>query len=139
MSNFDCTDSTLDKQASQVIEELLVDFHDMFTRHRFDRYINTDFKEKLTLSNESAAYSQNLPTPISLKEDIKVEIDFLHIKSSITILPFIKNASPTFARGKLNEKLRLLVALRTINNLTSRKYINNNHSVSRRCTAQARI
>ena len=130
MSIFDFTESTFDKQTRQVIGELLVDFHDMFTRHRFDSYINTDFKEKLTPSNESPAYRQNLPTPITLKENIKVELAFLHINGSITTLPFSKNASPIFARGKPNAKLRLVVALRKINKLTSGKHKNNNHSVS---------
>ena len=55
----------------------------------------------------------------------------LHKYGIITTLPFSKYASPIFAQKKPNEKLRLLVDLRKINNLISDDYyINNNHPVS---------
>ena len=81
----------------------------------------------MTLKDESPAYSQSLPTPINLKEDILVEQALLHKYGIITTLPFSKNASPIFAQKKPNGKLRLLVDLRKINNLISDDYINNNH------------
>ena len=112
------------------MEELLVEFHDIFARHRFDIGMNEDFKVKLTPKDDSPAYSQSLPTPINLKEDILVELALLHRYGIITTLPFSKYASPIFAQKKPNGKLRLLVDLRKINNLTSDDYINNNHPVS---------
>ena len=62
--------------ARRTIEELLVEFLDIFARHRFDRGINNDFKVKLTTIDESPANSQNLPISINLKEDITVELAF---------------------------------------------------------------
>ena len=97
---------------------------------RFDIGMNEDFKIKLTPKDDSPAYSQSLPTPINLKEDILVELALLHRYGIITTLPFSKYASPIFAQKKPNGKLRLLVDLRKINNLISDDYINNNHPVS---------
>ena len=130
LANFDWTDSTLNPAKIAQIEELLVEFHDIFAQHRFDIGMNEDFKVTLTPKDDSPAYSQSLPTPINLKEDILVELTLLHRYGIITTLPFSKYASPIFAQKKPNGKLRLLVDLRKINNLISDDYINNNHPVS---------
>ena len=127
LSNFDSTDSKLQSAEIARIEDLLVEFHDIFARHRFDIGMNEDFKVKLTPKDDSPAYSQSLPTPINLKEDILVELAQLNSYGIITTLPFSKYASPIFAQKKPNGKLRLLVDLRKINNLISDDYINNNH------------
>ena len=97
LANFDWTDSTLNPAEIAQIEELLVEFHDIFARHRFDIGMNEDFKVTLTPKDDSPAYSQNLPTPINLKEDILVELALLHRYGIITTLPFSKYASPIFA------------------------------------------
>ena len=112
------------------IEALLVEFHDIFARHRFDIGMNEEFTVKLTPKDDSPAYSQSLPTPINLKEDILFELALLHKYGIISTLPFSKYASPVFAQKKSNGKLRLLVDLRKINNLISDDYIINNHPVS---------
>ena len=130
LENFDWKDSTLNTEEQEKIEELLVEFHDIFARHRFDIGMNEEFKVKLTPKDDSPAYSQSLPAPINLKEDILVELAMLHKYGIITTLPFSKYASPIFAQKKPNGKLRLLVDLRKINNLISDDYINNNHPVS---------
>ena len=130
LANFDWADSTLNPTEIAQIEELLVEFHDIFARHCFDIGMNEDFNIKLTPKDDSPAYSQSLPTPINLKEDILVELALLHRYGIITTLPFSKYASPIFAQKKPNGKLRLLVDLRKINNLISDDYINNNHPVS---------
>ena len=77
LANFDWTDSTLSPTEIAQIEELLVEFNDLFARHRFDIGMNEDFKVKLTPNDDSPAYSQSLPTPIILKEDILVELALL--------------------------------------------------------------
>ena len=128
--NFDWTDSTLQPEAKQAVENLLVEFHDIFARHRFDIGVNTEFKVQITTLDNRPAYSQSLPAPINLKDDILVELALLHKYGSITTLPFSKNASPSFAHRKPNGKLRLLVDLRRINPLIADDYINNNHTVS---------
>ena len=133
LSNFDWTDSTLDwtkSDAKQAVENLLVQFHDIFARHRFDIGINTEFKVQLTPLDNRPAYSQSLPAPINLKDVILVELALLHKYGIITTLTFSKYASPIFAKRKPNGKLRLLVDLRKINTLIADDYINNNHPVS---------
>ena len=130
LTNFDWTDSTLQPNEIARIEDLLVEFHDIFARHRFDIGMNEEFTVKLTPKDDSPAYSQSLPTPINLKEDILVKLALLQRYGIITTLPFSKYASPIFAQKKPNGKLRLLVDLRRINNLISDDYINNNHPVS---------
>ena len=129
LNNFDWKNSMLQQHEIKQIEALLVEFHDIFARHRFDIGLNEEFTVKLTPKDDSPAYSQSLPTPINLKEDILVELALLHKYVIITTLPFSKYASPIFAQKKPNGKLRLLVDLRKINNLISDDYINNNHPV----------
>ena len=68
--NFEWKDSTLTLEEKEKIEELLAEFHDIFARHRFDIGMNEEFKVKLTPKDDSPAYSQSLPAPINLKEDI---------------------------------------------------------------------
>ena len=130
LSNFDGKDSMLQQHEIKSIEALLVDFHDIFARHRFDIGMNEEFTVKLTPKDDSPAYSQNLPTPVNLKEDILVELASVHKYGFITTLPFSNYASPIFAQKKHNGELRLLVDLRKIINLVSDEYINNNHPVS---------
>ena len=130
LSNFDWTDSTLQPEAKQAVENLLVEFHDVFARHHFDIGINTEFKVQLRPLDNRPAYSQSLPAPINVKDDILVELALLHKYGIITTLPFSKYASPIFAQRKPNGKLRLLVDLRKINTLIADDYIDNNHPVS---------
>ena len=102
--------------------------------------MNTEFKVKLTLKDDKVVYSQNLPMPIHLKEDLIVKLALMHKYGIITLLPFSKYASPIFVQrkpnGKLrllgdpNGKLRLLGDLRKINSLITEEYTNNNHPVS---------
>ena len=93
-------------------------------------WMNTEFKVKLTAKDDKAVYSQNLPMPIHLKEDLNVELALMHKYGIIAVLPFSKYASPIFAQRKPNGKLRLLVDLRKINSLIADDYTNNNHPVS---------
>ena len=92
--------------------------------------MNEEFTVKPTPKDDSPAYSQSIPTPVNLKEDILVELALLQKYGIITTLPVSIYASPIFAQKKPNGKLRLLVDLRKINNLISDDYIYNNHPVS---------
>ena len=85
---------------------------------------------RLTPKNDKAVYSQSLPMPIYLKEDLIVELAFMHKYGIITVLPFSEYASPIFAQRKHNGKLRLLLDLRKINTLIADDYTNKNHPVS---------
>ena len=130
LSHFDWTDTTLNPFEKQHIEDILVQYHDIFAKHRFDIGTNREFKVKLTPNDDRPAYSQSLPTPINLKDDITVELALLHRYGIITTLLFSKYASPISAQRKPNGRLRLLVDLRRINSLITQDYVNNNHPVS---------
>ena len=112
------------------LEQTIVEYNDIFARHRLGIGINKTFKVQLTPKGERPIYTQSLPVPIILKEDLTVELALKHRYGIITTLPFSKYASPIFAQRKPNGKLRLLVDLRNINALISDDYINNNHPVS---------
>ena len=73
LKRFDWTDTLLTKTEKHAIEDILVEYHDIFARHRMDIGMNTKFKVKLTRNNDKAVYSQSLPMPIHLKEDLIVE------------------------------------------------------------------
>ena len=102
----------------------------IFARHRLDIGMNMQFKVSLTPKDDRPVYTQSLPVPINLKEDLTVELALMHKYDIITTLPFSKYASPIFAQQKPNGKMRLLVDLRKINALIADDYINNNHPVS---------
>ena len=53
--NFDWKDSRLQQHEIKQIEALLVEFHDIFARHRFDIGVNEEFTVKLTPKDESPA------------------------------------------------------------------------------------
>ena len=101
-----------------------------FSPDRMDIGMNTEFKVKLSPKDDKAVYSQSLPIPILLKEDLIVELALMHKYGIIMVLPFFKYASPIFAQRKPNGKLSLLVDLRKINSLIADDYTNNNHPVS---------
>ena len=112
LKRFDWTDTLLTEMEKQAIGDILVEYHDIFATHRMDIGMNTEFKVKLTPKDDRAVYSQSLPVPIHLNEDLIVELALMHKHGIITVLPFSKYASPIFARRKPNGKLRLLVDLR---------------------------
>ena len=89
------------------IEDLLVEYHNIFARHCFDIGMNDKFNVKLTPKDDYPTYSQSLLTPNSFKEDILVELALLHRYGILTTLPFSKYATPVFAQKKPNGKLRL--------------------------------
>ena len=130
LKRFDWTDALLTETEKQAIEDILVEYHDIFARHRMDIGMNTEFKVKLTPKDDKAVYSQSQLMPIHLKEDLIVELALMHKYGIVTVLPFSKYASPIFAQRKPNGKLRLLLELRKINSLIADDYTYNNHPVS---------
>ena len=129
LKRFDSTNTLLTEMEKQAIEDILVDYHDVFARHRMEIGMNTEFKVKLTPKEDKAVYSQSLPMPIHLKEDLIVELALMRKHGIITLLLFSKYASPMFAQRKPNGNLRLLVGLRKINSLIADDYTNNNEPV----------
>ena len=51
---FDWTDTLLTEMEKQTIENILVDYHDIFAGHRMDIGMNTEFKVKLTPKDDKA-------------------------------------------------------------------------------------
>ena len=130
IKRFDWTDTLLTETEKQAIGDILIDYHDIFARHRMDIGMNTEFKVKLTPKDDKAVYSQSVRKPIPLKEDLIVELALMHNYGIIKVLPFSKYASPIFAHRKPNGKLSLFLDLRKINSLIADDYTNNNRLVS---------
>ena len=78
LDNFDWSDTTLTLFVRQKVEELLIEFQDIFARHRFDIGTIREFKDKFTPNDDRPAYGQSLPTPNKRRDDIKVDLALLH-------------------------------------------------------------
>ena len=130
LAMFKWTDSLITAKDGDSLENTIVEFRDIFARHRFDIGMNTQFEVSLTPQDDKPVYTQNLPVPINLKADLTVELALMHRYGIITTLTFSKYASLIFVQRKPNGKLRILVDLRKINALIADDYINNNHPVS---------
>ena len=85
LKRFDWTETLLTETENHAVENILVENHDIFDRQRMDIGMNTEFKVRLTPKDDKAVYSQNLPMPIQLKEDLIVELALMHKYGIITI------------------------------------------------------
>ena len=94
VKRIDWTDTLLTETEKHAIEDILVEYHDIFAGHRMNIGMNTEFKVKLTPKDDKAIYSQSLLMPIHLKEDLIVELALMHKYRIITVLHFSKYASP---------------------------------------------
>ena len=52
LQRFDWTDILLTEAEKQAVEDILVEYHDIFARHRTDIGMNTEFKVRLTKKDE---------------------------------------------------------------------------------------
>ena len=100
LKRLDWTDTLLTETEKQAVEDILVEYHDVFARHRMDIGMNTEFKVRLTPKDDKAVYSQSLPMPIHLKEDLNVELALILKYGIITVLtfskyPYLHKGSPT--------------------------------------------
>ena len=75
---FQWKDSLMQGKEKQQLEDVIIEYNDNFARHRLDIGINNDFKVKLTPKNENPVYTQSLPVPINLKEDLTVYLALMH-------------------------------------------------------------
>ena len=71
---FQWEDSLIQGKEKQQLEDVIIEYNDIFARHRLDIGINNEFKLKLTPKNENPVYTQCLPVPINVKEDLTVEL-----------------------------------------------------------------
>ena len=97
-STFESKDSMVQQHEIKNIKSLLIEYHDIFARHRFDIGMNEEFTVKLTPKDNSTAYSQSLPIPVNLKEDIFVELALLYKYGIITTLPSPNTPAPYLHR-----------------------------------------
>ena len=86
----------------QQVEDLLVEFLDVFAKHRFDVGYNSEISMKLTPEHDQPVYTQSPPTPIHLREE-QVELALLQYFGIITSLNHSKYSSPIFAHENQTE------------------------------------
>ena len=78
LSMFKWTDSQIANKDRENLEDTIVEFNDIFARHRLDIGMNTQFKVSLTPQDDKPVYTQSLTVPINLKEDLTVELALMH-------------------------------------------------------------
>ena len=93
------------------MQEILVEYDDIFAKHIFDVGYNTDLKVKLTPEHDLPVYVQSPPTPIHLRDEILVELALMQYYGIVALLPNSKYSSPIFAQRKTSGKLRILLIL----------------------------
>ena len=112
------------------MQELIVEYNDIFAKHRFDVGYNTELRVKLTPAHDLPVYIQSQPTPIHLRDEILVELALMQYYGIVTLLPNSKYSIPIFAQRKSSGKLRILIDLRLVNHLLRNDYSNNNFPIS---------
>ena len=71
---FKRTDSLITGKDRDSLEATLVEFNDVFARYRQDIEMKTQFKISLIPKDDKPVYTQSLPVPINLTEDLTVEL-----------------------------------------------------------------
>ena len=130
LSKFVWENSILTPAEKVKLEELLVKYQHIFSRHRLDIGKNTEFKVKLTPLDQRAVYTQGRPTPIHLRKEMLVELSLMQYYGIIVSLPYSKHASPIFAQRKSSGNLRILIDLRRVNHLIKHDYDSHNFPIS---------
>ena len=54
LKRFDWTDTLLTETEKQAVEDILIEYHDVYARHRMDFGMNTGFKVRLTPKDDRA-------------------------------------------------------------------------------------
>ena len=95
------SDSVLSDKGKERTEQLLLEFTDIFKRHRLDIGYTHKFSVKLTPDTNRPVYSKTQRISIHLKDDSLVELALLQYYGVITTLPFSHYSSQIFAKRKL--------------------------------------
>ena len=130
LAQFPWKNSVFNSEQRRTVENLLLDYHHIFARHRLDIGKNDDLKVKLTPEHDEPMYTQGPPTPIHYRDEVLVELALLQYWGVITTLKYSKYSSPIFSVRKPSGKLRLLVDLRRINHLVRHDYDNHNFPIA---------
>ena len=130
IKNFKWKNSVLKEDQKSKVEDLLVDFSDIFAKHRFDVGYNSDLKIKLKPEDTRPLCAHGPPTSIHLRHELTVGLALMHYYGLITTLPYSKESSPLFAHRKPSGKLRMLIDLRRIKHSLKIDYIISNFPIS---------
>ena len=129
---FDWPIKILTDTEKQAVEDIPVEYHDIFAGHTTDIGMNTDFKVKLTPNKVKAVYSQSTSMLIHSKEDLIVELAFTHkaqvwdpYSSTLLIV-----REPPFAQKKNQRKIKSFCGPHEKYISNCRKSIKNFHPVS---------
>ena len=124
----------LTQEQRSKVEDLLVEFSEIFAKHRYDVGYSSDLRTKLKPEHTRPLYTQGPPTPIHLRQELTVELALMHYYGLITSLSHSKYSSPLFAHRKPSGYLRMLIDLRRINHSLKNDYINSNFSIKLDCS-----
>ena len=78
--------SQVEASNKELLEQTIVEYKHIFARHPLDIGINKNFRVKSTPKDETTVYTQTLPVPINLKEDLTVELALMLRYAIITTL-----------------------------------------------------
>ena len=112
------------------VEKLLVSYHHIFGKHRFDVGLASNFSVRLKPEHDRPVYSACPPAPIDFRDDILVELALMTYFGIVKPLTYSKNSSPLFCQRKPSGKLRMLIDLRKINHLIRHDYESHNFPIS---------
>ena len=130
LKKFSWDTCVLNADQKRQLEEFLVEYHDVFAKHRFDVGYNTELKIKLTPEHPYPVYVQGPPAPIHLRDEILVELAILQYFNIVTTLSHSRYSTPIFVHHKSSGKLRILIDLRSVNHLLRHVYLNSNFPIS---------
>ena len=98
---FNWINSSFDTEQITQLQELLLEYFDIFAKRRFDVGYNTELKVNLFMP----VYTQSPPMPNHLKEELLVELALMQYYNIVTTLSNSKYSSPIFAQSKVSDKL----------------------------------
>ena len=79
LQTFNWKDSVLNEAHKQQVEKLLVEFSDIFAKHRFDVSYNSEITMKLTPEHDQPVYTQNPQHPFIYAKNY--ELNLLYFKT----------------------------------------------------------
>ena len=112
------------------LDDFLVEYHDVFAKHRSDVAYNTELNIKITPAHQPPVFVQSPPAPIHLRDKVLVELALLQYFNNTTTLSHSTYSSPIFVHRNPSGKLRILIDLRRVNHLLRHDYLNSNFPIS---------
>ena len=102
---------------------MLIEYHDVFAKHGFDKGYNTGLRNKLTPGHTLPLYVRGPPAPIHLRDGILIELALLQEFNIITALSHSKYNCLMFFHRKSSGKLRFVIDLRRVKRLVGHDYL----------------